>query len=217
MLSIYDIKPRFQGLLRPLSTRLAAAGVTANAVTLLAMTLSLALGLVLAIVQPGGAAYLALPIWLFLRMALNAVDGLLAREHGQKSTLGAYLNELTDVISDAALYLPFAFVAPFGALSVGLVIWLAAVSEMAGALGPMVGASRRYEGPMGKSDRAFVFGALGLWLGLAGQLPGWLEWLMPAIALLIAVNIINRVRAGLSESRRQQQGSIPWIYRTNVR
>ncbi|MER2518849.1 MAG: CDP-alcohol phosphatidyltransferase family protein [Candidatus Accumulibacter phosphatis] len=206
MLSIYDIKPRFQSLLRPLATRLAAAGVTANAVTLLAMALSLALGLLLAIFQPGGAAYLALPIWLFLRMALNAIDGMLAREHGQRSTLGAYLNELTDVISDAALYLPFAFVAPFGALSVGLVIWLAAVSEMAGALGPMVGASRRYEGPMGKSDRAFVFGALGLWLGLAGQLPAWLAWLMPAIALLMVVNIINRVRAGLSEIRTQQQG-----------
>jgi len=206
MLSIYDIKPRFQSLLRPLVTRLAAAGVTANAVTLLAMALSLAIGLLLAIFQPGGAAYLALPIWLFLRMALNAIDGMLAREHGQKSTLGAYLNELTDVISDAALYLPFAFVAPFDALSVGLVIWLAALSEMAGALGPMVGASRRYEGPMGKSDRAFVFGALGLWLGLAGQLPAWLAWLMPAIALLMVVNIINRVRAGLSEIRRQQQG-----------
>lgn len=206
MLSIYDIKPRFQSLLRPMATRLAAAGVTANAVTLLAMLLSVALGLLLAIFQPGGAAYLALPIWLFLRMALNAIDGMLAREHGQKSTLGAYLNELTDVISDAALYLPFAFVAPFGAVSVGLVIWLAAVSEMAGALGPMVGASRRYEGPMGKSDRAFVFGALGLWLGLAGQLPGWLYWLMPVIALLMAVNIINRVRAGLSEIRTQQQG-----------
>ncbi|MEF8721067.1 MAG: CDP-alcohol phosphatidyltransferase family protein [Candidatus Accumulibacter delftensis] len=206
MLSIYDIKPRFQSLLRPLATRLAAAGVTANAVTLVAMVFSVAIGLLLAIFQPGGAAYLALPIWLFLRMALNAIDGMLAREHGQKSTLGAYLNELTDVISDAALYLPFAFVAPFGALSVGLVIWLAAVSEMAGALGPMVGASRRYEGPMGKSDRAFVFGALGLWLGLAGQLPAWLAWLMPAIALLMVANIINRVRAGLSEIRRQQQG-----------
>ena len=139
-------------------------------------------------------------------MALNAIDGMLAREHEQKSTLGAYLNELTDVISDAALYLPFAFVAPFGALGVGAVIWLAAVSEMAGAIGPMVGASRRYEGPMGKSDRAFVFGALGLWLGLAGGLPGWLNWLMPAMALLIVLNIINRVRAGLAEIRTQAQG-----------
>lgn len=206
MLSIYDIKPKFQNLLRPLVIRLAAAGVTANAVTLLAMAVSVAVGLALAVFRPGPGAFLALPVWLFLRMALNAIDGMLAREHEQKSTLGAYLNELTDVISDAALYLPFAFVAPFGALGVGAVIWLAAVSEMAGAIGPMVGASRRYEGPMGKSDRAFVFGALGLWLGLAGGLPGWLNWLMPAMALLIVLNIINRVRAGLAEIRTQAQG-----------
>ncbi|MBR0564896.1 CDP-alcohol phosphatidyltransferase family protein [Azoarcus sp. L1K30] len=199
MLSIYDIKPRFQNLLRPITTRLAAAGITANAVTLLAMGISVAIGLVLTVFRPGPAAFLVLPIWLFLRMALNAIDGMLAREHGQKSTLGAYLNELTDVISDAALYLPFAFVAPFGGLSVGAVIWLSALSEMTGALGPMVGASRRYEGPMGKSDRAFVFGAMGLWLGLAGALPAWSGWLMLVMALLIVLNIINRVRAGLAE------------------
>lgn len=204
MLSIYDIKPRFQSLLRPLTTRLAAAGITANAVTLLAMVISVAIGLALAVLQPAPVAFLVLPVWLFLRMALNAIDGMLAREHGQKSTLGAYLNELTDVISDAALYLPFAFVAPFGGVSVGLVIWLAAVSEMAGAIGPMVGASRRYEGPMGKSDRAFVFGALGLWLGLAGTLPGWLSWLMPTVAALTILNIINRVRAGLAEVHAQE-------------
>ncbi len=205
MLSIYDIKPRFQDLLRPLTKRLAAAGITANAVTLTAMFISVVIGVWLALARPAAAGWLVLPIWLFLRMALNAIDGMLAREHGQQSTLGAYLNELTDVISDAALYLPFAFVAPFGGLSVGVVIWLAAVSEMAGALGPMVGASRRYEGPMGKSDRAFVFGALGLWLGLAGALPGWLSWLMPAMALLIVLNIINRVRAGLAEIHAEQK------------
>lgn len=165
------------------------------------MAISVSIGLWLAIVRPGAIAYLVLPLWLFLRMALNAIDGILAREHGQKTVLGAYLNELTDVISDAALYLPFVFVMPFSALWVGLVIWLAAVSEMAGALGPMVGASRHYEGPMGKSDRAFVFGTLGFWLGVSGGLPDWAYWLMPLVALLIAINIVNRIRAGLAEVR----------------
>jgi hypothetical protein len=37
MISIYQLKPAFQGLLRPLVRRLAAVGVTANAVTILAM------------------------------------------------------------------------------------------------------------------------------------------------------------------------------------
>ncbi len=65
------------------------------------------------------------------------------------------------MLSDAALYLPFALVAPFSPFWVGTVIVLAGLSEFTGALGPTVGASRRYDGPLGKSDRAFVFGALG--------------------------------------------------------
>src|SRR5438105_2060810 len=132
-------------------------------------------------------------------MALNAVDGMLAREFREQSRLGAYLNELGDVVSDAALYAPFALVSPFGAFGIGSVVLLAVTSELAGALGPMIGASRRYEGPMGKSDRAVVFGALALWLGLGGDLPDWLGFLMPLLAGLLILTTINRVRGGLAE------------------
>jgi CDP-diacylglycerol--glycerol-3-phosphate 3-phosphatidyltransferase len=197
MITIYQLKPRFQALLRPMVRRCANAGVTANGATLVAMALSLGLGAALFVFSEQRALFLLLPLWMFLRMAFNAVDGMLAREFGQKSALGAYLNELSDVISDAALYLPFVAVAPFGWGSVGAVIFLSALSEMAGALGPMIGAERRYDGPMGKSDRAFVFGALGLWVGLTPNLPEWSFWLMPAIAAAIVVNIFHRVRRGV--------------------
>jgi CDP-diacylglycerol--glycerol-3-phosphate 3-phosphatidyltransferase len=46
-------------------------------------------------------------------MALNAIDGMLAREHGQASRLGAVLNELGDVVADAGLYLPLALTTVF--------------------------------------------------------------------------------------------------------
>ncbi|MBN8283181.1 CDP-alcohol phosphatidyltransferase family protein [Zoogloea sp.] len=201
MISIYQLKPRFQALLRPIVGRLAAAGVTANQVTLAAMLISLALGLGLFLQAGNSGAFLLLPLWMFLRMAFNAVDGMLAREFGQQSPLGAYFNELSDVLSDAALYLPFVAVAPFGWGSVGAVIFLSAVSEMAGALGPMVGAPRQYDGPMGKSDRAFLFGALGLWLGLAGSLPAAAFWIMPVAALAILLNTFNRIRSGVRQAR----------------
>lgn len=198
MPSIYSLKPRFQALLRPLTRMLARAGITANHVTLSACVLSVALGLWVTLRIDDHRLLLILPAFLFARMALNAIDGMLAREFGQKSRLGAYLNELTDVISDAFLYLPFAFLAPFEPLWIGVVIWLSAVSEMAGALGVMVGAGRRYDGPMGKSDRAFVFGALALWMGLGGAVADWAGWLIPRLlALLLAVTIVNRVRSGL--------------------
>ncbi len=131
---------------------------------------------------------------------MNAVDGMLAREHGQRSALGAYLNELTDVLSDAALYLPFAFLPHFAPLWVCAVIGLAIISEYAGVLGLMVGATRRYDGPMGKSDRAFVFGALGLAVALGLPPAGW-AWLMPVLCALLGLTIVNRVRAGLAEAR----------------
>lgn len=136
-------------------------------------------------------------------MAMNAVDGMLAREFGQKSPLGAYLNELSDVVSDAALYLPFAFVAPFSPWWVGLVIFLAALSEFAGALGLTLGASRRYDGPLGKSDRAFVFGALGLGISVMPALPEWFWWLMPLFAVVTGMTIVNRIRGGLNELARK--------------
>ena len=199
-LSIYELKPRFQALLRPLVLRLYQAGVTANQVTITACLISLALGLWLFFAAPVRVGFFALiPLWMFLRMALNAIDGMLAREHGQKSALGALLNELTDVLSDAALYLPFALVAPFSPFWVGTVIVLAGLSEFCGALGPTVGASRRYDGPLGKSDRAFVFGALGVYVASGWPMPVWMAWLMPLCALLIAWTIVNRIRGALAE------------------
>jgi CDP-diacylglycerol--glycerol-3-phosphate 3-phosphatidyltransferase len=127
---------------------------------------------------------------------------MLAREFCQKSRLGAYLNELSDVISDAALYFPFALIAPFGPASIVTVIVLAMTSEFAGALAPMVGAERQYQGPMGKSDRAVVFGLLALWVGIMAPLPSWLWWLMPIVALLLAWTIVNRIRGGLRSVER---------------
>ena len=198
-MSIYALKPRFQSLLRPLTAALARGGVTANQVTLAACAVSLAVAAFVAWRSGERWPFLLVPLWMFLRMAFNAIDGMLAREFGQQSRLGAYLNELTDVASDSALYLPFALVAPFSPWWVGAVVLLAAISEYAGVLGLRVGASRRYDGPMGKSDRAFVFGALGLWIGLAPSLPAWAAYIMPLVAAALAVTIVNRVRRGLAE------------------
>jgi CDP-diacylglycerol--glycerol-3-phosphate 3-phosphatidyltransferase len=197
--SVYTLKPRFQKLLRPLVVRLASAGVTANQVTLAAAFGSLVVGAAAAVIYPARWPFLLIPLWLSARMALNAVDGMLAREHNQESRLGAYLNELGDVVSDAALYAPFALLPAFGAFWISFVILLSAVSELAGLIGRVVGASRRYDGPMGKSDRAFVFGGLGFWVGIGLPLPLWAQWILVALAVLLLITIDNRVRGGLRE------------------
>ena len=196
-MSIYELKPKFQNLLRPLVRRLYSTGVTANQVTLAACVLSVLLGALLVKFADVSTLFFLLPIWMFLRMALNAIDGMLAREFNQKTPLGGYLNEATDVISDTALYLPFAFVAPFGWGVIALVIFLAFMSEFLGVLGQVHGSGRRYDGPMGKSDRAVVFGLMGTIYAVFGQLPAWFGWTLYVVAFLLALTCINRVRMGL--------------------
>jgi len=198
--TIYSLKSRFQALLRPAVVLLQRVGVKANHVTVVACVVSLAVGFML--IDAPRVWFGIVPIWMFLRMALNAVDGMLAREFAQKSALGGYLNELTDVISDAALYLPFAFVWPFDWRSVGAVIFASTLTEMTGVVGVMIGASRRYDGPMGKSDRAFVFSLLAIWIAATrGTLPSFANFIMWTIAAAAALTIVNRMRHGLQEVR----------------
>jgi len=199
MPSVYDLKPAFQGLLRPGVRTLARAGVTANQVTVAAAILSATAGAAIAVTPGHLRVLLLLPVVLFLRMALNAVDGMLAREHDQKTKLGAILNELGDVVSDAALYLPLALVPGLAPTLVAPIVVLAAVSELAGILVQSLGGSRRYDGPMGKSDRALWFGLLGLLGGCGVPLVPWGNWALAVILLLLAPTIVNRVRRGLAE------------------
>jgi len=201
-MSIYGLKPRFQALLRPLTGALFRLGVTANQVTLAACIVSVALGALLTAMPERPALFLFVPVWFFVRMAFNAIDGMLAREFGQASALGAYLNELSDVVSDAALYVPFALLPGSNPWLVSAVIVLAVISEMAGILGVTVGGGRRYDGPMGKSDRAFLFGLIGLLAGLGVPLGGALGWIWAGAAALLVVTIVNRVRRGLAQSVR---------------
>ena len=198
-MSIYDLKPKFQNLLRPIVIKLEQRGVTANQVTLTACAISVILGLILTALSGYHWLFILIPIWLFVRMALNAIDGMLAREFNQKSRLGGYLNEITDVVSDAALYLPFAFVHPFDALQIGLIIWLSALTEFCGVLGQVQGKTRRYDGPLGKSDRAFLFGVLGLVYVFVPTLPDFLYWLLWVAIILLIATCLKRVKSGLAE------------------
>ena len=198
-MTIYDLKPAFQNLLRPLTNALARAGMTANQVTVAATLLSIVVGAIVIHKRDVQWIVLLVPITLFVRMALNAIDGMLAREHDMQSALGGILNELGDVISDAALYMAFAPLAGISPHAVGSVVLLAVLSEMTGVIGVQIGASRRYDGPMGKSDRAFAFGLLALLLGLGVDPGWWANAFLAVVAVLTALTIVNRARKALQE------------------
>lgn len=200
MPSVYDLKPRFQALLRPLLRVPAGLGFTANGLTLLALAGSLCVGGLVGWRAPAEPAWLlALPLWLLARMALNALDGMMARELDMKSDLGAVLNEVGDVLSDCGLYLPLALLAPAALWPVVLFTLLAALTELCGLLGQALGGARQYQGPMGKSDRAFVVGALALVTALRPEaLASW-PWVFGIGAVLAALTCLRRCQAALAE------------------
>ena len=198
-MTLYDIKPAFQNLLRPACKRLAKAGVTANQVTVAAMLLSIATGAALVLLHEVRWILLLVPVTLLVRMALNAIDGMLAREHHMQSALGGLLNELGDVVSDIALYVPFGLIAGVSPVLVDAAVVLAVLSEMTGVVAVQIGASRRYDGPMGKSDRAFAFGLLATALGCGLEAGAWSDACLAIIATLTAATIVNRARAALAE------------------
>jgi len=195
--SVYGLKPAFQGLLRPLVRGLVSAGITPNHLTLAAVLGSVAVAFAIPSAASHPRFLLILPAWLLLRMALNAMDGMAAREHSMTTRLGGALNEVGDVVSDAALYLPLATLGPgWAAITFTL---SAMLTEFCGVLGPALGGSRRYDGPMGKSDRALLVGLLGLVGGLAPRTIGWWPAILCAASALALVTCWNRVAGALRE------------------
>jgi CDP-diacylglycerol--glycerol-3-phosphate 3-phosphatidyltransferase len=195
MPSIYQLKPAFQNILRPIVRACARAGVTPNQVTVAAMVLSFAAGACIVAAPDARWPLFVLPAALLLRMARNAIDGVLAREFQLTSAKGAVLNEIGDVVSDAAMYLPLGLVEGLGAHWVIAVVVLGIVSEMTGVVAQTLTGERRYDGPMGKSDRAFVFGVMALALALGVRRGWYLDLVLAVNAFLLVATILNRARA----------------------
>jgi len=147
------------------------------------------------------AAVLALlPVWLLARMALNALDGMMARECRMVTSRGAALNELGDLLSDLALYLPMACLRAAALWPVIAFVFGAALTEFCGLLGQALGGRRVYDGPMGKSDRAAFVGALALLTLVAPEVIGVWPWAFTLAAPLTLLTCWNRLSHALREN-----------------
>lgn len=196
MISVYQIKPKFQQLLRPILGKLHRAGVSANAITWSAIALSAAAGATL-FFWKSPFALLVVPAALLVRMALNALDGMMAREHDQQTRLGEVLNEMGDIASDSFIFWPFLampFVEPM--LFFGFIL-LAALNETAGILAKNISGQRRYDGPMGKSDRALLIGLLCLGLFFFEKTAQFFNPIIAVACVLLLVSTFLRLKKSL--------------------
>ena len=186
-MSVYQLKTKFQNQLRPISDKLVGLGITANQVTISAIILSAGTAYKIAII-PNYAddlennknsnhqqVWWLLPLSLFLRMGLNAIDGMMAREHHQASKTGAILNEVGDIVSDSLLiggllpHLPTDNTSKLLSNQSHL-YWvnsLSTLTELVAIVATMTTDQRANQGPLGKSDRALELGTIGAFMATA--------------------------------------------------
>tara|TARA_X000000950_G_scaffold172426_1_gene209989 strand:+ start:216 stop:737 length:522 start_codon:yes stop_codon:yes gene_type:complete len=172
-------------------------GVTANQLTISAIILSCLMGFGFLTYHTYSQSILIIPFGLFLRMALNALDGMMARQYNMQSQLGEILNEMGDVISDMAIIFPFVILPGINPVIIILFGVLAILNEFAGILSKALGKERRYDGPMGKSDRALVIGIFCLVFFFWRDVIYYGDWIFGAASSLVLVSTIIRLQKAL--------------------
>jgi CDP-diacylglycerol--glycerol-3-phosphate 3-phosphatidyltransferase len=198
MISVYQIKPAFQRLLQPLLKLLYSKGISANQLTISAIVLSAGIGSCIYFSNRFSALLLIVPLGYLLRMALNALDGMMATQYNMKSKLGEILNELGDVVSDACIILPLMVIPGIHMVVVIVFALLSIINEFAGVMGKVVGQQRQYDGPMGKSDRALLIGLFCilyyLWPGIAA----YANWIFSVGALAVVFSTYIRIKKAIT-------------------
>ncbi len=187
-MGIYAIKPWFRGRLAGITDALVRRGVSADTVTgagLVAATLG---GWSIWAGTEFRLAWLAVPLFAFLRIMANALDGLVAQASGTARPAGELFNETADRLGD------FAFIGAVGFLPglAGLAFAALAAAELASFVGvtaKAAGGTRRYDGPMGKPDRMAVVSVVAV-VAAVGPRLAWRVglWVILVGAVVTAAN-----------------------------
>ena len=197
MISIYKLKPKFQKLLQPLLLLLKRIGVSPNHITVFTIFFSLLIGYILFLAIDNSFWFIVVALGLLIRMMLNALDGMMANQFNLQSKLGEILNEIGDVISDIAIYFPFLYFEAIKSEYVILFIFLSIINEFCGVLAKLISGSRRYDGPMGKSDRAFLVGIICIVLFFTDSILIYLDYVLIIAIFLILISSYFRITKAL--------------------
>ncbi len=198
MISVYKLKPKFQQLLMPILNFLHHRKITANQITIGSIVFSLIIALFFWYADRFPIFFLVLPIGLLIRMALNALDGMMARLFNQTSKTGEVLNEVGDIVSDVVLFFPLLKFHPESVYTIVAFIVLSVVNEFCGLIGKVIANDRRYDGPMGKSDRALLLGVYGILALLHISIVAISGYIFGVLCLLLLLSSVTRLRKALA-------------------
>ncbi|HEX9990181.1 MAG TPA: CDP-alcohol phosphatidyltransferase family protein [Chloroflexia bacterium] len=193
-MGIYSIKPGFQRSLRGVEMFLVRRRVHPDYLTLAAVGLSLVGGAALYGAWVAPWLLLVVPGLALGRIALNALDGLVARGTGLARPWGEVLNELCDRLSDVALFAGVAL-APGSDVGLGAAVLVAMlVSSYVGTAAKAAGGRRQYGGVMGKADRMIMLSVACVTAFALPALPV-LRFFLALVLVGLCVTIFQRLRA----------------------
>ena len=198
MISVYNLKPKFQKLLVPLLVLLRKLGMSPNHITVFSVFFSIFIAYVLVKAPENNILFLMVSLGLLFRMMLNALDGMMAKKYNLQSKLGEILNEIGDIISDIAIYFPFLYFDDIRFEYVLAFILLSVINEFCGLLAKTISGERRYDGPMGKSDRALFVGLICIGLYFTNSIIYIINYLFILATILMLISsylrLINSIK-----------------------
>ena len=200
MISIYKIKPKFQQLLMPLLKLLRRLGISPNSITIFSILLSFVIAYFFWNTSDNSSYFLIVAFGLLLRMMLNALDGMMARIYNLQSKLGEILNEVGDIISDVAIYFPLILLNLKIEIAI-IFILLSIINEFCGVIAKVISGERRYDGPMGKSDRAFLIGAICIVYYFTNGLDPYMNYIIGGSSILIIFSSYIRLTKSIKNGK----------------
>ena len=193
MISIYKIKPKFQQLLMPLLKLLRRLGISPNSITIFSILLSFVISCFFWKATDNPPYFLIVAFGLLIRMMLNALDGMMARIYNLQSKLGEVLNEVGDIVSDVAIYFPLIIFESLRIEIAIIFILLSIINEFCGLMAKLISGERRYDGPMGKSDRAFLIGIICIVYYFTNGLDPYMNYIIGGSSIMIILSSYIRL------------------------
>ena len=191
-MGIYSIKPKFQQALKSVERPLVRWRVHPDVLTFSALGLSCLGGFALFASHWTIWSLLAVPFIALLRISLNALDGMVAKDLGVARPWGEVLNELCDRLADVAFFVGLALV-PGVNISLAIsVLVLMVITSYVGILSKAAGGPRQFGGIMGKADRMILLAVAAVLALILPHLPVFNAFLALVLAGL-AVTMIQRL------------------------
>jgi CDP-diacylglycerol--glycerol-3-phosphate 3-phosphatidyltransferase len=194
-MDLYASKSATLARLAPLVDRLAATGVSPDALTLSALPVALIAGLCLLASPAVPSVLVAIPFLAGLRLLLNLLDGAVARRTGRIHPRGELYNEVVDRLADIAFLAPVAVLPGASTTVVLLGVVGSVLASHVRIVAKAAGGDRIYGGILSKPGRMALLSAC----ALGSMVVGPSAWAAFGVLLLVGaiLTVIERLAVAM--------------------